>query len=200
MARVVESTYSGGDLGLIPGLERSSGEGNGYPLQYSGLESSMDRGAWRATCSPWSHKELHTTEWLKLSLDFHLYSTKAYLYWCCSGPLRSFTFSWFEQKAKLARLYYLKSTSSVSVNYWQIWSCNKQLQMLPGHLPLSIPFSHILVSWSGSSRLHLAAQFCRGSAPSLFRLGPDTKGEQPCREAAFMTVMGVCVCACMCVY
>ena len=45
MARVVESTYSGGDLGLIPGLERSSGEGNGYPLQYSGLESSMDRGA-----------------------------------------------------------------------------------------------------------------------------------------------------------
>ena len=40
MARVVESTYSGGDLGLIPGLERSSGEGNGYPLQYSGLENS----------------------------------------------------------------------------------------------------------------------------------------------------------------
>ena len=32
----------GGDLGLIPGLERSPGEGKGYPLQYSGLESSMD--------------------------------------------------------------------------------------------------------------------------------------------------------------
>ena len=38
-----------GDLGSIPGLGRSSGEGNGYPLQYSGLENSMDRGAWRAT-------------------------------------------------------------------------------------------------------------------------------------------------------
>ena len=35
------------DLGSIPGLGRSSGEGNGYPLQYSGLENSMDRGAQR---------------------------------------------------------------------------------------------------------------------------------------------------------
>ena len=33
----------------IPGLERSSGEGNGNPLQYSCLENSMDRGAWQAT-------------------------------------------------------------------------------------------------------------------------------------------------------
>ena len=31
-----------GDLGLIPGLRRSPGEGKGYPLQYSGLENSMD--------------------------------------------------------------------------------------------------------------------------------------------------------------
>ena len=31
-----------GDLGLIPGLGRSPGEGKGYPLQYSGLENSID--------------------------------------------------------------------------------------------------------------------------------------------------------------
>ena len=37
-----ESTCSVGDLGLIPGLGRSPGEGKGYPLQYSGLENSMD--------------------------------------------------------------------------------------------------------------------------------------------------------------
>ena len=37
------------DLGSIPGLGRSPGEGKGYPLQYSGLENSMDRGAWWAT-------------------------------------------------------------------------------------------------------------------------------------------------------
>ena len=37
-----EATCSVGDLGSIPGLGRSSGEGNGYPLQYAGLENSMD--------------------------------------------------------------------------------------------------------------------------------------------------------------
>ena len=46
-----ESTCNAGDLGLIPGLERSPGEGNGYPLQYSGLENSMDYS--------WVHKVRH---------------------------------------------------------------------------------------------------------------------------------------------
>ena len=44
-----ESSCNAGDLGLIPGLGRSPGEGNGYPLQYSCLENSTDRGAWWAT-------------------------------------------------------------------------------------------------------------------------------------------------------
>ena len=46
---VKESACNVGDLGLIPGLERSPGEGNGYPLQYSCLDNSMDRGAWQTT-------------------------------------------------------------------------------------------------------------------------------------------------------
>ena len=37
-----------GDAGLIPGLGRFPGEGNGKPLQYSCLENPMDRGAWWA--------------------------------------------------------------------------------------------------------------------------------------------------------
>ena len=37
-----ESARNAGDLGSIPGLKRSPGEGKGYPLQYSGLENSMD--------------------------------------------------------------------------------------------------------------------------------------------------------------
>ena len=37
-----ESTCNAGDPGLIPGLGRSTGEGIGYPLQYSGLENSID--------------------------------------------------------------------------------------------------------------------------------------------------------------
>ena len=44
-----ESACNVGDLGLISGLGRSPGEGNGYPLQYSCLENSMDRGPWWAT-------------------------------------------------------------------------------------------------------------------------------------------------------
>ena len=38
-----ESACNAGDLGSIPGLGKSPGEGEGYPLQYSGLENSMDR-------------------------------------------------------------------------------------------------------------------------------------------------------------
>ena len=43
-----ESACNAGDLGLIPGLGRSPGEGKGYPLQYSCLETPTDRGAWWA--------------------------------------------------------------------------------------------------------------------------------------------------------
>ena len=51
-----------GDAGLISGLGRHPGGGNGNPLQYSFLESPMDRGA--MGYSPWSCKELDMTEGL----------------------------------------------------------------------------------------------------------------------------------------
>ena len=41
-----ESAYNVGDPGLIPGLRRSPGEGNGNPLQYSCLKNPMDGGTW----------------------------------------------------------------------------------------------------------------------------------------------------------
>ena len=44
-----ESACNAGDPGSIPGLGRSSGEGNGNPCQYSCLENLMDRGAWQTT-------------------------------------------------------------------------------------------------------------------------------------------------------
>ena len=50
-----------GDVGSIPGLGRSPGEGKGYPLQYSGLENSMD---------PWGLRESDRTEPLSLSFSF----------------------------------------------------------------------------------------------------------------------------------
>ena len=57
-----KSACNVGGLGLIPGLGRSPGEGNSYPLQYSDLMNSVD------CISPWGHKELDTTEQLSLSL------------------------------------------------------------------------------------------------------------------------------------
>ena len=73
-----ESTCNSGDLGLVPGLGRSSGEGSGYPLQYACLENPMDRGS-MAGYSPWGHKS-DTTE--RLSLHFTLvistFKTSAY--------------------------------------------------------------------------------------------------------------------------
>ena len=44
-----ESAYNAGDLGSIPGLGRSPGEGNGYPFQCSCPDKPMDREAWWAT-------------------------------------------------------------------------------------------------------------------------------------------------------
>ena len=46
---IKKSACNAGGLGSIPGSESSPGEGNGTPLQYSCLEDSMDRGAWRTT-------------------------------------------------------------------------------------------------------------------------------------------------------
>ena len=57
-----ESAWKGGDPVSTADSGRSPGEGNGYPLQYSCLENSMDRGL--VGYSPWGHKELDMTEWL----------------------------------------------------------------------------------------------------------------------------------------
>ena len=53
-----ETACNAGDPGSDPGLGRSPGEGNGYPLQYSCLKTSLDHGAWRGY-SPWGRKS-HT--------------------------------------------------------------------------------------------------------------------------------------------
>ena len=59
-----ESAHDAGDLGSIPGLGRSPGKGKGYPLQYSGLENSMD--------SSWSYKESDMTERLSLHISSNI--------------------------------------------------------------------------------------------------------------------------------
>ena len=62
-----ESACNARDLASIPGLGRSPGEGNGYPLQYSCLDNPMDRGAWRLTVHRVT-KQLDMTERLTESV------------------------------------------------------------------------------------------------------------------------------------
>ena len=73
-----EYTCKAKDLGLSPGWGRSSGEGNGYPLQYSCLENPMDRGTWWATvygvAKSWKQlSNTHTHTHTQYSIP-HLYS------------------------------------------------------------------------------------------------------------------------------
>ena len=64
-----------GDMGLIAGSGRSSGEGNGNPLQYSCLESPKDRGAWQATV------HVVTKRWTPLSAHTHTHTDKEFIIW-----------------------------------------------------------------------------------------------------------------------
>ena len=60
VAQMVKNLQNAGDLGSVPGLGRSPGEGNGYLLQDSCLKNSMDRGAWWATV----HVIMKSQKWL----------------------------------------------------------------------------------------------------------------------------------------
>ena len=64
-SEVKASARNAGDLGSILGLGRSPGEGNSYPLQYSGLENSTDREYLAGSC-PWGRKESDMTARLLL--------------------------------------------------------------------------------------------------------------------------------------
>ena len=77
-----ESTCNARDLGLIPGLGRSPGEGKGYPLQYSGLENSMDCIVYGVAKS-----------WTQLSY-FHFGLPLPFLNPACTSGSSWFTYCW----------------------------------------------------------------------------------------------------------
>ena len=89
MAAGIESACSVGDWGLIPGLGRSPGEGNVYPLQYSGLENSMD-------CSMGSQRVRHDWATFTFTIRREMASTeperrklcedRQRMEWCCHKP------------------------------------------------------------------------------------------------------------------
>ena len=63
VAVVIKNLHAkAGDSGLVPGLGRSPGEGNGNPLQYSWLGNPMDRGAWQATIHGVAKSQTHLSD------------------------------------------------------------------------------------------------------------------------------------------
>ena len=76
-----ESACNAGDLGSIPGLGRSPGEGNNNTLQYSCLENSMDRGAWWATVHGVAQNQTRLS-YQHLHFRVHFHTTMAPLSGC----------------------------------------------------------------------------------------------------------------------
>ena len=79
-----------GDMGLIPMLGRPPGKGNDYPLQYSWLENSMDRGAWRAAVNraakSWTRLKWLSTHVRELCWNVRVHDTSP-AFWSAPSPL-----------------------------------------------------------------------------------------------------------------
>ena len=84
----LSSSSSAGDLGSVPGSGRSPGERNGYPLQYSCLENSMDRGAWQATIHRITKSGTRLSEW-----HSHIFQ-RALVSPCVCSPWSDFFHAW----------------------------------------------------------------------------------------------------------
>ena len=67
-----------GDLGSIPGLGRSSGEGNGNPLQYSCLKNPMDREAWWATVHGVTKSRTRLSDFTSLWKGVSIYAGRSF--------------------------------------------------------------------------------------------------------------------------
>ena len=104
-----ESACNAGDLGLSPESERSPGEGNGNPRQYSCLENPMDREAWRAT--------IHGVEKSQTWLSMHTlnYWSFSHMRWKNKLP------AWEDLKICEAGNYSLKTETFSFTGYISGW-------------------------------------------------------------------------------
>ena len=99
--RCKESAYNAGDLGPIPGLGRSPGEENGYPLQNSCLENPMDRGAWWATIHGVTKSQTQLSNWAysgepkKTSLTQGCLASISSKQWCQSFQCEQLSSCWW---------------------------------------------------------------------------------------------------------
>ena len=107
-----ESVCNAAGLGLIHGSRRSLGEGNSYPLKYSCLENSIDRGAWQATVHGVA-KESDMTE--RLSLHF---TSKALLF----PSLYKWIYFWWSFFIELSLIHTFQRLPPASLYFYlNIW-------------------------------------------------------------------------------
>ena len=116
-----ESACNAGDLGSIPGLERFPGEGKGYPLQYSGLENSMDCIV-HGVAKSWTRlSEFHFTHPYKLTIvqtNHHFISP-------------GFIYTFIHPQIMIAPLRMLT-----------YWKCSLIISTTPKWVPLILPSDH----------------------------------------------------------
>ena len=152
------------DASLIPGLGRSSGGGDGNPLQYSCLENSMDRGDWRATVhgvtKSWAWLSTHPLTLLLRTQHFYCRGPT----WVQSlvGKLRSHKLHGWPKKIKIKKNGSLMSSiwkkhTGISLYLEEIlkhWRANTTLLFATGNFFPKWPISTIFVyiSWTRTKR------------------------------------------------
>ena len=154
-----ESACNAGNLGLIPGSERSPGEGNGYPFKYSCLEDPIVRGA------RWDRvQELQSWTWLS---DFHFSENGCILYLCLSGKQRSLVLGpelgWTWVSTKAVKAFLSKEQRLISFKFgFEMYWCS----MGNGPDSLHLPLSKLL--WLPDKFPHTPkCQSCFNSSPLL---------------------------------
>ena len=122
---VVNPLTSAGDVGLIPGLGRYPGEGNGNPLQYSCLENSMDRG----TCWATVHGVAKSQTWL--SMHTHIVSTFSLkIVKMKSTPIDRYLIRFYNSFPPT-----LKKLSILIKEYWKIKVMQRTTEVIPSTIP-----------------------------------------------------------------
>ena len=124
-SEVKESACSAGDLGSIPGLGRSPGEGNGTPLQYSCLENPMDRGAWRATVHGVAKSQTRLSNWTELEKPWlWLYgSLTAKWYLCFLIHCLGWSQLFFQEQWSFNFVAVVNDCSDLGTKENKVWHC-----------------------------------------------------------------------------
>ena len=143
-----------GDGGLIPGSGRSLEVGNGNPFQYSCLENSMDRGAWKAIVHGVT-KELDTTE----GLNKNMYRQHSPLRWSIMRVANVKVHKKFSKETHLTWYDsgYLKFTLLLTFPFWvsgaalllnELWIFLQSITTTPNRIRNICPHKKIIYQWS----------------------------------------------------